>query len=232
MRSLFGTLVMFLVIILWGSYAWNHMRHTRLIAPAVPPRATTGDSPGSTSASPYESASDTATKFVGPLANYMQKQGSDSGQAGDGQDQVETLAAPLKPNPADRVGNSVVGSTMPVVQSTFRVRAAVQVPFQVPPHAATPRLKGSYQSFLKAGATDSESDANIEFLVLNEQQYVDFLAKRGGEAVFAAEDAQHQEVNAHFPPTLDRPQKYHLIFRNNSKGHEKKFVQADFHMEF
>jgi hypothetical protein len=163
----------------------------------------------------------------------MQKQqGSGSAQSSETDTEVDTLAAPLKPNPADRVGNSVVGSTMPVLQSTFRVRAAVQVPFQVPPHAATPRLKGSYQSFLKAGSTDSESSADIEFLVLNEQQYVDFLSKRAGEAVFAAEDAQHQEVNAHFPPTLDRPQKYHLIFRNNSKGHEKKFVQADFHMEF
>lgn len=232
MRSLFGILVMFLVIILWGSYAWTHMRHAKLVAPAVLPKAPAEDSPPNPAAGPYDPSRDAAVKFVGPLATYMQKQESDSGQAVGGNDQVETLSVPIKPNPADRVGNSVVGSTMPVLRSTFRVRAAVQVPFQVPPHAATPRLKGAYQSFLKAGETGSESNAEIEFLVLNEQQYVDFLAKRAGEAVFAAEDAQHQVVNAHFPPTLDQPQKYHLIFRNNSKGHEKKFVQADFHMEF
>ncbi len=230
MRSLFGTLVMFLVMVLFGAYAWNHVRHATLIAPAIPPKPTSEEAPGPSN----DPAGDApgAVKFVGPLANYMSKQqGSGLTQAIEEIAHMETLA-PLKPNPSDLVGNSVVGSTMPIVQSTFRVRAAVQVPFEVPAHAATPRLKGNYQSFVKSGTQSSESDVDVEFIVVNDQQYADFLEKRAGEAVFSAEEAHHQVVNANLPPTLDQPKKYHLIFRNNSKTHEKTFVQADFHMEF
>jgi len=31
---------------------------------------------------------------------------------------------------------------------------------------------------------------------------------------------------------MNRAQSYHLLFLNNSRGKEKKFVQADFRMEF
>lgn len=233
MRSLFGSLVVLCVVILWAAYAWNHMRHATLVAPAVPPKTTAAQEPPS--ASPYDPARDAHIKLVGPLAAYVEnQQGAGSVQGLEAKAHVETLqAAPVKPHPADLVGNSVVGTTMPVLQSTFRVRAAVQVPFEVPPHAATPRLKGSYQSFLKqAGPTTDEGDANVELLLLNEQQYAAFLEKRAGEAVFAAEEAHQQEVNANLPPTLSQPQKYHLVFRNNSKAPARKFVQADFHMEF
>ena len=233
MRSLFGALVTFLAIILFGAYAWNQMRHATLVAPAVPPQTTAvaEPKPPEDSFDPQREAQQ-AVKYVGPLANYMgRQQESDPPQANSTDAQIETLSEPRKPHPADLVGYSVVGTTMPVLQSTFRVRRAVQVPFEVPAHAATPRLKGSYRSFVNQPA-DSESEGKVEFLVLNEQQYSDFLEKRSGEAVFAADEAQHQEVNAHLPPTLGQPQKYHLLFRNNSKATARKFVQADFHMEF
>lgn len=122
---------------------------------------------------------------------------------------------------------------MPIVQTTFRVRGAVQVPFEVPAHAASPRLKGSYQSFLKVpGTQNDDTGAEIAFLVLNDQQFSDFLNGRAGEAAFSADDARQQEVDTGLPPTMNQAQQYHLLFLNNSKGKEKKFVQADFWMEF
>ena len=122
---------------------------------------------------------------------------------------------------------------MRILHRTFHVQSMVQVTLVVPAHAATPRLRGSYASFFKqAGNSEGDPEAEIEFLVLNEQQFADFLNKRSGEATFSAEDAHAQDVNTSLPPTMDQPEKYHLIFRTNSHGPAKKFVQADFRMEF
>jgi hypothetical protein len=226
MRSLFGNLVILCVIIAGGLYSWNHL-HREASPSAVPKQAL------DPIAQPrYDEArqAQEAVKFAGPLAAYMEKAENDA----ESKLGIETLQpASQTPNPAEHVGGSVVGSSRPILQTTFRVRAAVQVPFEVPAHAATPHLIGAYQSFLKQPAAESrEEDGNIEFLVLNEEQYSAFLDKRTGEAVFAADDADQQSVNTSLPPTLNQPQKYHLIFRNNSKRPQKKFVQADFRMEF
>ena len=174
--------------------------------------------------------------MAGPLADYMaHHQGSSQSPEADwqGEAQVETLQdRPARTVVAsDHVGGSVVGSSMGIVHQTFRVHSTVQVTFVVPAHAATPRLRGSYESFFKQ-AGDEDSDAEVEFLVLNEQQFADFLNKRAGGATFSANDAHAQEVNTSLPPTANQPEKYHLIFRNSTRGPERKFVQADFRMEF
>ena len=209
------------------------MRNVPLITPAVVPAKDKWSPPT------YAEAQE-AQKLVtmaGPLADYMvHHQGaSPSADAGP---QVNSPAGIVQDAPgttvaSDHVGGSVVGSSARILHQTFRVQSTVQVAFEVPAHAATPRLRGAYQSFVKQpGSQDSDTDAEIEFLVLNEQQFADFMNKRAGEATFSAEDAQAQEVNTSLPPTMDQPQKYHLIFHNNTRGPKKKFVSADFRMEF
>ncbi|HZQ95080.1 MAG TPA: hypothetical protein VFA67_08720 [Candidatus Sulfotelmatobacter sp.] len=150
----------------------------------------------------------------------------DGGKAADAR-QVETVT--WVPTASDHVGGSVVGSTIPILHKRFGVRSAVQVAFEVPAHAACPRLRGTFQSSAKPGG---DPDAPVEFLVLNEQQYSDFLSRHSGNSTFAAEEAPAGEVNASLPPTLGQAAKYHLVFRNNSRADGKKFVQADFRMEF
>lgn len=236
MRILFSALVTLLVLVLTASYAWTHMRKVSLVAPPIAPSNNRFTPPT------YAEAQE-AQKLVtmaGPLADYMaHHQGSSQSPEAEGQPepQVETLgdaaANPAKPVASDHVGGSVVGSSLRILHQTFRVQSTVQVTFVVPAHAATPRLRGSYESFFKqAGAQNSDTDAEIEVLVLNEGQFADLLNKRAGEATFSADDAHAQDVNTSLPPTMDQPQKYHLIFRNNSRGPERKFVQADFRMEF
>jgi len=225
-RSLFGLLLTAIVVLFGGIYAWNQMRRVPLVAPAQPQVV---------AENPIYAEAQEAQKtvaFSGPLADYMSRQ-KESPEAKEAKP-VETLpVVPFKPSESDHVGGSVVGTSMPVLQTTFRVRGAVQVPFEVPPHAATPRLLGSYQSFLKAaGAQNADTAAEIGFLVLNDQQFSDFLKGRSGEAAFSAGDARQQEVNAGLPPTMNQAQEYHLVFLNNSKDKEKKFVQADFRIEF
>lgn len=227
MRALFGSLVILLVFILGGSYAWNRMRQVPLVAPSRIPQQDSGN-PATT---PEAQEAQKLVTVVGPLANYVTHQSGQS-QAAPDSAQMETLEPFAgKPNPADHVGGSVVGSIVPVLHRTFRVRSAVQLAFIVPAHAASPHLRGTYESFVKGLGADG-ADADVEFLVLNDQQFADFISKRAGESTFSAVDAHSQEVNATLPPTINQPEKYHLIFRNNSRGPERKFVQADFRMEF
>ena len=208
MRSFFGTLIVFCMMMSAGVYLWDHMRHRTSIAPAVPPSQ---NSEGLTESDGERTA--------------LAAQEANAG--------VESLpSVRVKPKPAEFAGGSRVDTTIPVLNRTFPVRKAVQLQFEVPAHAATPRLNGGYRSFLKAGTGTGEDGAEIEVLVLNESQYREFLANQTGEAVFAAEQSSDQQVNAYLPPTLDQPQSYHLVFRNNSKGPARKFVEADFRVEF
>jgi hypothetical protein len=228
MRTLFSSLVTLLVLILAASFAWTHMRQVSLVAPAAVPAKDQSTPPTYAEAQEAQKL----VTFAGPLADYMAKQ-EGSSPAPEAGSQVETLNdAPAMPVASDHVGGSVVGTSVRILNRTFRVRSTVQLAFEVPAHAATPRLQGSYESFFKAGGKDSDTNAEIEFLVLNEQQFADFLKQRAGEATFSADDAHAQEVNTSLPPTVGQPAKYHLIFRNNSRGPERKFVQADFRMEF
>jgi hypothetical protein len=224
-KGLFGVLLTAIVVLFGGIYAWNQMRRVPLVATAQPQVAE----------NPIYGEAQEAQKtvaFTGPLADYVsRRQGSP--EAKEAETVVTLQVVPLKPSASDHVGGSVVGTSMPILQTTFRIRRAVQVPFEVPAHAASPRLKGSYRSFRKmAGVRNDDAGAEIALLVLNDQQFNDFLNGGAGEAAFAADDARQQEVNTGLPPTMNQAQNYHLLFLNNSKGKEEKFVQADFRMEF
>jgi hypothetical protein len=169
----------------------------------------------------------------GPLADYMLRQKPA---------QVETVqlvqsAQPIshKAGASGPAGESPVGTSNAILHQTFAVAGIVNLPFEVPAHASNPQLRGTYRSFLKgnlkhAGEQAGEAGADVEFLVLNERQYGEFLNGRQGEAVFSVEDAHDQEVNAGLPPTFDEAAKYYLVFRNNS--HAKTVVQADFRIDF
>jgi len=218
MKTLFGWLMATCIVVLVGAYAWTHR-------PAEPVVA----SPGGESATEptYEEAREAqrAVTLTGPLADYMARQKRAN---------VATLQPlPYKPTASDHVGGSVVGTSNAILNQTFAVARIVSLPFEVPAHASNPQLRGTYHSFLKqAGTQSSDAAADVEFLLLNEQQYAEFLNGRSGEAIFSAEDAHDQEVNTGLPPTLDHPAKYYLVFRNNSHAAGKKLVQADFRIDF
>ena len=230
MKTIFGCLVVTCVLVLGGSYAWVHRNHVAeaVAAPAVAPTP-------STIPTDYEEAKAArgSAPIAGPLVEYM---------AHDKSSSVETLE-PIQPVPSPQAiphrvsasdhvaGASPVGTSSDILHQTFGVAKAVSLAFEIPAHASNPQLRGTYQSFVKQ--TDgAKSNAEVEFLVLNERQYADFVSGHGGEAVFSTEDADSQEVNTGLPPTMDKPAKYYLIFRNNSRAAGKKLVQADFRVDF
>jgi hypothetical protein len=224
MKRLLSWLVTGFVLIWMSSYAWTHWYH---IANAV---AIPAPAEGDTEKTYEEVREDQrAVGIAGPLANYMARQE---------QPKVETLQ-PVSHNATafDHVGGSVVGTSSAILHQTFAVVGIVNVPFEVPAHAASPQLRGTYRSFVKPaggkpGETESSDAANVEFLVLNEAQYAEFLNGRDSEAIFSADDAHDQEVNAGLPLTVNQSAKYYLVFRNSSPKAGNKVVQADFRIDF
>lgn len=220
MRSTFALLVVLSIIVAGGVISFQRMRKFPVVAPAFP--AKTSDSMPT-----YAEAQQAAqmTKMVGPLADYMSQQ-EPSGATADSR-RVDTVT--WSPTPSDHVGGSVVGSTIPILHKTFGVRSAVQLAFEVPAHAASPRLVGAYECSVQQTENGS---AGIELLVLNELQYSDFLHRRTGEATFSAEEAPAGDVSVSLPPTMNQAARYHLVFCSHPHGGGRKLVKANFHMEF
>lgn len=239
MNRLLGWMVTTFILILISSYMWTHREH---VAEAVAAPAAPVVTQGTPTDQTYDEVRDAqhAVTLAGPLANYMARQKPsdietlDPIKAAQPAQPVRTAAPEMHRTGAPpRVADSPVGTSRDLLHQMFGVAKVVQLAFEVPANASNPQLRGTYQSFVKhGGALSSETEADIEFLVLTAKQYDDFLSGRPGEAVFSAEDAHSQEVNTSLPPTLDEPAKYYLIFRNNSRTPGKKMVQADFHIDF
>ncbi len=231
MKQLFGLLTGICVVVLAGAVLWN--LRTKVTIPggtgqtmvAVAPQPAKSHVESDTEAQAREMIT-----LDGPLAGYMsaQSQAKADGQSATNSADASAGERPL--NPADRVGDSPVGTSTPLLKKTFTVAKAVDLPFEIPAHAASPQLKGTYRSFVQHGGTRDEAD--VEFLLMNQKQYEDLLNGHPVDAQFSAEGSHNQEVNTNMPPTLDQPVKYYLVFRNDSKGAGKVFVQADFRVDF
>ena len=211
-----------------GFYAWTHRQQVAESVAVAP-------GPVAEARSEYteEKIAQQVVTITGPLADYMSRQSP--GQAGTPQSSDSTSSSSRtsrEPTEADRVGDSPVGTSTPILHKTFAVVALVDLPFDIPPHAASPKLRGTYRSFTKGAVGEDGTDADVEFLLMTEQEYNALLGGRPSDAVFSAEDAHNQEVNVILPPTYVQPARYYLVFRNNSRDSRKKVVQADFQVDF
>ncbi len=133
---------------------------------------------------------------------------------------------------SERVGPSPMGTSQSILHKSFAVRTTVAFPFDIPPHAAMPHLRGNYKSFVtKLGIQSNEDSANVDFLVLTDDQYADFVS--GSTSALFSVDASHdQGVDIDLPPSLNQPKKYYLIFRNTPGSDAKKVVEADLTVDF
>jgi hypothetical protein len=135
--------------------------------------------------------------------------------------------------PVEHVGSSPMGTTQAVLNKSFAVKTSVTFPFEIPAHAAMPRLRGSYKSFVtKLGIQSNEDSANVDFFVLTEDQYADFLRGSVSDLLFSAEASHDQAVDVSIPPSLNQPRKYYLVFRSTPGGDPRKVVQADLTVDF
>jgi hypothetical protein len=170
------------------------------------------------------------TTIVSPLDVLMEKVAAP--QTTETQN-AEEPARPWKPHPSDHVGPSPVGTSTAIVHKTFAVTSTAKFPFEVPPHAASPQLHGSYHSSAKnSGAQSADENGDIDLLLINEQQYADFLNGNPADVVYSVDSSHDQDVSLGLPATLDHPVRYYLVFRNSSSKAGKKVVQADFRVDF
>lgn len=227
MRRLLGLLTGTCVFVLMGSFAWTHRPQVQIPAAALAPAAA---QPGETHTEySEETAAREMVTLTGPLADYMLHQGQPKAETARAGSRFSSQSS--APNEQDRVGDSPVGTSAAILHKTFSLAKAANLPFELPPHAASAKLRGTYRSYLPAGAK-SEDEADVEFLLLNQQQYSDLLNQRPVDAMFSAEGSHDQEVNFSMPPTLDKPVKYYLVFRNAANTPGRVAVQADFRVDF
>jgi hypothetical protein len=137
-------------------------------------------------------------------------------------------------NPLDRV-DSTRKKPINFLHKTFSVKKYAQFAFEVPAHTVIPRLHGTFKSFIKRSGEDSISDdsADIDFILMNPDQFADFSQGHGdGTAMYTVDPTHDHEVEFLLPPTQGDPAKYYVIFRNSPGGAALKYVEADFSLTF
>jgi len=112
------------------------------------------------------------------------------------------------------------------LRASFPLKRSAQFTFVIPPHTVSPRLHGSFQSSIGHSSSESAKDADIELMLLNAQQYDDFLHGRQGDATFEVESSG-RTVDFLLPAAHDKPQEYHLVFRD-PEARARLFVKAEF----
>ncbi len=135
-------------------------------------------------------------------------------------------------DPSEHVGGSPVGTGQVILQKTFALKSSEIVPFEIPAHAVRPHLHGMFLSFAGAVHGASDDTANIDFLIVNEEQHADLVSNHPSEALFSVEESHNQAVNFDLPASFDHSMKYYLVFRNPEGGKKGKAVEANFRVDF
>ena len=205
------------IVICTCAYLVNHI-------PALKPMPDEAPAQPTTAAPPEAAEAASMITYAGPIANYVQGAKSSAGES--------RPAAPGKPDASDLIVASPSGTGGVILHKTFAVATTAKFPFEIAAHATNPKLRGTYRSFLRPSAdAPADGDANVEFLLMNQQQYADFLLSRPADALYFVESSHSQQVNFDLAPTFDQPAQYYLVFRDRS-GVAKKIVQADFSVDF
>ncbi len=223
MRSLFGLMVSGLILLFLGYSGWMHFKQS---TDSVELQAGPITEQARKAQQAYSDPQDAnqPVSMAGPLANFMK------GKLVTKPEDIETVI--YEPTASDHVGGSVVGTRNEVLHQTFLVAGTVDLPFEVPAHAYNPQLHGSFRSFIQAGGAPTTAPGDVDFLLMNQEQYAALIGGHPSDALFSADASHDQEVNANLPPTLNQSLKYHLIFRNTSPKTGKRVVKADLQIDF
>jgi hypothetical protein len=179
--------------------------------------------------------------LAGPLAQWMQNGKPEKNEApeepasapqGQPQESVSENRRPPKVYAFDHIVRPSAAATGVVVQKTLDVGTDQNASFEIPPHTVSPQLHGRYRSFVgQAGSHASNASADVDFRLMTQQQYTDFLSGRPGDALFSVEASHNETVNFGLPASMDQTVTYYLVFRS-SRGEGKKTVEANFQVDF
>ena len=171
---------------------------------------------------------------VGPMAAWQKRAEAKQAQAAK---EADAAKAPMlkpvsqKPQPEDHVLVSASPDPSHFLHKIFAVRTYSEFTFVVPPNMLNPKLHGNFRSFIKGDAPTGSKTADVDVLLLNEQEFNEFANGRRGDATYELDSAHNQAVDYAVPPTHDRAQPYHLVFCNPA-GSKPRLVDADFTISF
>jgi len=232
MRRMLALLAVGAALLLGGIYGLNHHPQSppapaaqSQVAPAQPQEEV---QPSEMEQMPEAKQAHSLVTIAGPLYDYVAQQQKPS----QSQSETPQRSVAYKPSAEDHIEDSPVGTSTRVVHKIFPVARAVNVPFEIPPHAATPHFHGTFRSFAQGNAPSNGEGANVDMMLMTEDQFAEFVAGHDPDVVFIADASHYQDINLDLSPSRDQPVKYHLVFRNAPGGASKKLVQADFAVDF
>lgn len=217
------SLFLLLAAIAWGGYTYHRNRSAQTKVHTAE-ESQPQEAESQSQSQPQDPIQPTVV--VSPLATFMEK-------ANPFHHAPEPAPLSRKPSPSDHIAPSPVGTSAAIVHKSFSVISAAKFPFEVPPHAASPQLKGSYRSFVQqSGGQSSDEGADMDLLLMNDQQYADFLHGGTPDVIYSVDSSHDQDVSFGLPSTMNQPAQYYLVFRTSAHRPGKTEVQADFRVDF
>lgn len=121
-----------------------------------------------------------------------------------------------------------------VTHGLSKLEKSQKFPFDVPPHALTPRLQGSFTSFVQGagGARINDESADVELMVMSDDQYDAFSNHRSAESLYAIEPSHDHGVSIALPATQGTGAHYYVVFRRTTDGKSPIWVNIDLSVEF
>lgn len=224
MKLVYAGFVFSLIIIVTSDVYLNKMTVPAKIQPAAPPSTEPPKAVEVKAATPED---------PGPIATVVSPIMTLTGKPAGTQKAADTqeAAAPAGMAPADHVDASLKPPDH-FLHKQFTVTDGSEFGFTVPPHAGNPILRGSFRAFTKDSSDSAGSKpAAIDLMVMNEEEFDDFVHGRSYDATYEADSSPNLTVQYAMPHTLDRARVYHLVFRN-SRGSRTTLVVADFTVSF
>jgi hypothetical protein len=142
--------------------------------------------------------------------------------------------APETMPPLDRVMTTAAPAPKRLLHRTFTLRKYLAFEFEVPAHCIHSQVRGSFTSYTQGtqGHRVSNEAANIDLLLLDEQELNDFDHGLGGTVTRSVDSSYVQTIDWALNSTLDQPKRYYLVFNNSSGKPPTKSVEAEFTLSF
>jgi hypothetical protein len=182
-------------------------------------------SPGNTSGSASGNPDTSAAQLhaYGVLSSANEGNGSDASPS--------QSTGPL--TALDRVPKAESNAPQQLPHGRFSVKYFQSFSFIVPAHAIRPRVSGAYEALGAANASETNGEfAGIGTLLLDEQEFSDFIHHRPGTATFSQDPTTGAQIDWALVSDLHLPKKYYLVFRNPSRHPRNERVTADFTLTF
>jgi hypothetical protein len=134
----------------------------------------------------------------------------------------------------DRVSQGAKLAPQRVAHGLSKIGESQKLPFDVPPHQLTPRLTGSFTSFMQGagGARISDESADVELMVMTDDQYDAYTHHRSAESLYAIDPSHDHGVSIALPATRENGAHYYAVFRRNSDAKTPLWVNADLSVVF